>query len=58
MLIFNATLQERLGEIQQGTDDPRLCRNEQNSGIDNNKRHMDSDEQAGKKIQCRVVSKV
>ncbi|KAG1359089.1 bZIP transcription factor 16 [Cocos nucifera] len=58
LLSENTSFKERLGEIQQVTDDPRLCRNEQNSGNDNNKRHMDSDEQAGEKIQCRVFSKV
>ncbi|XP_073106265.1 bZIP transcription factor 1-D isoform X2 [Elaeis guineensis] len=57
LLSENTSFKERLGEIQ-GTDDPRLRRNEQTSSNDNNKRHMDSDEKAGEKIQCRVVSKV
>lgn len=49
MLILNATLQERLGEMQQGTDNRRLDGDEQNSGDDNHKRHLDSDAQAGEK---------
>ncbi|XP_008810162.2 bZIP transcription factor 1-B-like isoform X2 [Phoenix dactylifera] len=49
LLSQNTSLKERLGEIPQGTDNPQLERDEQNSGDDNNKRHLDSDAQAGEK---------
>ncbi|XP_029116565.1 bZIP transcription factor 1-B isoform X2 [Elaeis guineensis] len=49
LLSQNTSLKERLGEMQQGTDNPRLDGDEQNSGDDNHKRHSDSDAQAGEK---------